>query len=113
MNSIFDSGVEAGDIIHIQKGKYTFKCVCSCQICPEQWDVYIDEHVVGYLRLRWGYFKAAFPDASGEIIYETSRILGDGCFDNGKERMREMKRAIKAIHKEVKKLERYVPSPEV
>jgi len=111
MSDIFDWGHEPGDTLEFNRGKYTYRCVMSCPVCPEQWDVFIDEHTVGYLRLRHGYFQARFPDYLGECVYETSKIFGDGTFYNRQERMREMKRAIKFIHREVKKKERYVPEP--
>jgi hypothetical protein len=104
---------DAGDEFIIKRGKYGYRCVMTCAVCPEQYDVFIDEHVVGYLRLRHGFFQARFPDFSGECVYETSKIFGDGTFYNKEERMRELKRAIKYINREVKKKERYVPDPTV
>ena len=113
MSDIFDWGHEPGDTLEFNRGKYTYRCVMSCPVCPEQWDVFIDEHTVGYLRLRWGHFKAVFPDHTGDIVYETTRITGDGAFGSVKERQREIKKAIKFIHREVKKKERYVPDSAV
>jgi hypothetical protein len=109
MGDIFDWDNDPGEIMEFKRGKYTYRCVLTCPVCPEQWDVFIDEHVVGYLRLRWGHFKAIFPDYAGEIVYETTKITGDGTFGDVKERQRELKRAIRFIHREVKKKERYVP----
>lgn len=100
---------DAGDEIVIRRGKYNYRCVMTCPVCPEQYNVYIDEHLVGYMRLRHGYFQARFPDGLGECVYETSKVFGDGVFYNKEERMRELKRAIKYINREVRKKERYVP----
>lgn len=47
--------------------------------CPEQYDAYIGERVVGYLRLRHGHFRVDYPDCGGETIYEAAPH-GDGEF---------------------------------
>ena len=107
LSDFFDN--DAGDEVIIRRGKYDYRCVCTCSMCPEQYDVFIEEYLVGYLRLRHGFFQARFPDVNGEVVYETSKIYGDGGFYNKEERMRELKRAIKFIHREVKKKEKYVP----
>lgn len=74
--------------------------VCTCGACPEQYDVFDSKgHQVGYFRLRWGYFRADYPDAGGETVYE-SRTIGDGVFDDD-ERIIELKNAIRAIKKKM------------
>jgi len=115
LNEMIDNFFEydAGDEIVIRRGKYNYRCVMTCRVCPEQYDVYIGEYLVGYLRLRHGTFEARFPDSLGESVYETDKIYGDGCFYGREERMRELKRAIKYINREVKKKERYVPDATV
>lgn len=73
---------------------YTLKCVCGA--CPEAYDVFDEEgSQVGYLRLRHGWFRADYPVANGEIVYE-SRPNGDGVFEEG-ERMEEITKAVRAI----------------
>jgi hypothetical protein len=52
----------------------------TCGACPEQYDAFIGDRKVGYLRLRHGYFSVEFPDCDGETVYETHTI-GDGVFD--------------------------------
>lgn len=52
------------------------KLVQTCGACPEQYDGYLGEQIVGYLRLRHGYFYA---ECYGEIVYE-ARPAGDGIF---------------------------------
>lgn len=75
-------------------GDYILKCTCPA--CPEQYDVYTqDKQLVGYLRLRHGYFRADVPYCGGETIYE-SYPRGDGIFDED-ERIPELTNAVKAI----------------
>lgn len=52
----------------------------TCGACPEQYDAFVGDQQVGYLRLRHGYFRVEFPDVNGETVYETATI-GDGIFD--------------------------------
>jgi hypothetical protein len=52
----------------------------SCGACPEQYDAYLGPNLVGYLRLRHGYFSVCCPDAAGEEVYEAYTV-GDGMFD--------------------------------
>jgi len=48
--------------------------------CPEQYDAFIgNKKLVGYLRLRHGYFRVDVPDCGDETIY-TAKPKGDGCF---------------------------------
>lgn len=48
----------------------------TCGACPEQYDVKKDGKIVGYIRLRWGYLRADYPDCGGETIYNAT--IGDG-----------------------------------
>ena len=48
----------------------------TCGACPEQYDVYFNGKIIGFLRLRHGYFRAEYKD---RIVYEASTI-GDGSF---------------------------------
>lgn len=73
---------------------YTLKCICGA--CPEAYEVFDhDGNQVGYLRLRHGWFRADYPVANGEIVYE-SRPKGDGIFDED-ERMDEITKAVRAL----------------
>lgn len=79
-------------------GDYTLKCTCPA--CPEQYDVFTQTEpgvieLVGYLRLRHGYFRADVPCCGGETVY-TTNTKGDGIFDED-ERIPELTNAIKAI----------------
>lgn len=79
---------------------YTLKCICGA--CPEAYEVFDSKgNQVGYLRLRHGWFRADYPVANGEIVYE-SHPKGDGIFDEG-ERMDELARAVMALKARSKK----------
>ena len=47
--------------------------------CPEQYDVFVGEECVAYLRLRHGWFRADCP--LGHTVYETEDVMGDGLFE--------------------------------
>ena len=67
----------------------------TCGACPEQYDVYKDGEICGYLRLRHGHFSVDYPDCGGETIY-TASPNGDGIFDED-EREFYLMEAVKAI----------------
>ena len=69
----------------------------TCFAFPEQYDVYIGDEQVGYLRLRHGEFYADYPECGGETVY-TASPNGDGIFDLD-ERMQYLTAAIDAIDK--------------
>lgn len=54
--------------------------VQTCYACPEQYDVFLEGKQIGYLRLRHGYFRADYPDHTGETVYDANPI-GDGIFE--------------------------------
>jgi hypothetical protein len=62
---------------------------------PEQYDAFLDDRQVGYLRLRHGQFRVDCPDLGGEIVYE-SEPAGDGMFEDD-ERETELTKAKAAI----------------
>jgi hypothetical protein len=73
---------------------FVLRCICGA--CPEAYEVFDAEgNQVGYLRLRRGWFRADYPKANGEIVYE-SRPKGDGVFDD-EERMEELTKAVRAL----------------
>lgn len=75
------------------------KCelVATCGACPEQYDVFKGKRQIGYLRLRHGYFYAAYPDHGGEVVYH-AYPRGDGCFQDD-ERAFYLAEAVKALKK--------------
>jgi len=54
--------------------------VMTCGACPEQYDAFIGEEKVGYLRLRHGHFTVTCPDYDGQLVYD-AQPKGDGVFD--------------------------------
>lgn len=73
------------------------RLICTCQACPEQYDVFdeISTKKIGYLRLRHGVFRADVPDCGDETIY-MSNTVGDGTFEES-ERIPELTKAVNAI----------------
>lgn len=55
------------------------RLVRTCGACPEQYDVFLGEEYIGYMRLRHGWFRAEYK---GTIVYQ-ARPDGDGCFECG------------------------------
>jgi hypothetical protein len=52
----------------------------TCDACPEQYDAFLDGQLVGYLRLRHGYFSVECPNSGGELVY-SAYPYGDGIFE--------------------------------
>lgn len=75
------------------------KLIQTCGACPEQYDAMYNGKIVGYLRLRHGYFQVRYPSASGELIFEAN-TRGDGIFDSG-EREEYLEAAKDAIKKKL------------
>jgi plasmid stability protein len=71
------------------------RLVRTCFACPEQYDAFIGEEKVGYLRLRHGHFRVECPDVWGEMVYDASP-KGDGIFDDD-ERVEHLQAAREAI----------------
>lgn len=71
----------------------------TCDACPEQYDVFDGDKMVGYVRLRWGHLSVTCPDVGGDVVYEAT--IGtdgwDGCFEDEAQRMLHMKLAEAAI----------------
>lgn len=69
--------------------------------CPEQYDAYYGEEAVpcAYFRLRNGIFNVRVPDVEGHVVYETTDIVGDGCFDNEQERSAQLLAGVTAVEK--------------
>lgn len=53
----------------------------TCFACPEQYDAFIGDIQVGYLRLRHGRFRVEVPDVGGQTVYEASTD-GHGIFED-------------------------------
>jgi len=75
--------------------------VQTCGACPEQYDAYIEDKKVGYLRLRHGCFYACCPYPSSVSDFDTLRVyeantMGDGAFED-EERDLHLAKAVAAI----------------
>ena len=57
------------------------RLVQTCGACPEQYDAFIGDELVGYLRLRHGYFTVQYQSPSGELVY-SAEPQGDGSFED-------------------------------
>lgn len=73
--------------------------VQTCGACPEQYDAYLDGKLIGYLRLRHGYFNVRYPDAGGESVYD-AHPKGDGIFEY-EERQIYLNNAKKALYDKI------------
>ena len=74
------------------------RLVETCFACPEQYDAFIGDEQVGYLRLRHGFFTVEVPDAGGrEVLCEQPD--GDGRFTD-EERDLYLNAAVAAILEE-------------
>lgn len=58
--------------------KKDIELIETCSACPEQYDAVISGEIVGYLRLRHGYFYAE-TTYNDQRVYECTTI-GDGIF---------------------------------
>lgn len=77
---------------------FGYQLVQTCGACPEQYDVFLNDKQVGYLRLRHGWFRADAPNCGGETVYQ-SYPVGDGIFDTQEERDIELRKAVLALQK--------------
>ena len=70
------------------------RLVQTCEAFPEQYDAYApDGNIVGYLRLRWGYFTVYCPDCEGAEVYCDESVNGWGYFFSNKERKKGLRKA--------------------
>jgi len=59
----------------------------TCAICPEQYDVFYNEKMVAYIRLRWGRLTVECPDIRGKLVFHHQFKDGwKGGFDSEEER---------------------------
>lgn len=72
----------------------------TCAMCPEQYDA-VDEfgNIVGYLRMRWGWFLVYCPDVDTDAtVYEHQyQNAYLGAFPSNSERKKHLRRAKAAI----------------
>lgn len=72
-----------------------FKLVKTCNCSPEQYDVFVGDMKVGYIRCRWGQVTVQCPSVGGEVVYQAI-TEGYGSFTND-ERDIHLDASIKAI----------------
>ena len=81
------------------------RLVKTCGACPEQYDAFLGEEFIGYLRLRHGYFRADYRgNGADDTVYESSP-RGDGCFASEEERVIHLNNACRVLlqrHEEAK-----------
>lgn len=76
---LFDSFQDETNVVQDQTIEgLEFKA--TCYGCPEQYDVFLENEQVGYVRLRHGTLRVDYPSHSGETILETEGVEGDGIF---------------------------------
>ena len=46
----------------------------TCSMCPEQYDVFLEDRQVGYIRVRWGGMWVSCPRAGGEMVYHNPDV---------------------------------------
>ena len=71
------------------------RLVKTCDCSPEQYDAYIGDMRVGYIRVRWGQITVTCPWVGGEVVY-SSMTDGYGSLAEH-ERARHLSNARKAI----------------
>jgi hypothetical protein len=71
----------------------------TCDACPEQYDVFLDGKMVGYVRLRWSCLTAESPYVFGDTVYEHEFGEGlQGCFDSDEQRNYHLELIAKALY---------------
>ena len=74
-----------------------YRLECTCGACPEQYDVFDEsETIVGYMRLRHGYFYTECPYTE-TVVYETTDLRGDGIFYDEDERQYHLRAGIQKL----------------
>lgn len=91
-----------------------FKLTCSA--FPEQYDVFKNRKIVGYVRLRHGTLRCDYPECGGETIYEKIFDSRIGMFENNFQKVRELNKIAtiinKVLSKKETKMKKYLKSVE-
>ena len=77
----------------------TLRFEMTCMACPEQYDVFDGDKLVGYVRLRYSNLNVQCPNAGGDTVYsaEIGESGWDGCFFDDAQREVHLKLAEAAI----------------
>lgn len=84
------------------KNQSGVRLVLTCPSHPEQYEAFLHDRQVGYLRLRHGMFRVDYPDAGGETIFE-ALPQGDDMFTDD-ERDSYLNMAVSAIEQKLARL---------
>ncbi len=77
--------------------------VLTCEYCPEQYDVFWNEMMVGYMRLRHGNLTVECPDVFDELVYSHKFENCDGNFTNESVRLEHLSLAAQAVFEWLKR----------
>lgn len=70
--SFVDNYDELGNLLQAEIDKIADKIRldCTCGACPEQYDMFIDDTQIGYIRYRWGYLACRPCNNDGMIDWD-------------------------------------------
>jgi hypothetical protein len=57
------------------------RLVKKCDFCPEQYNVFNDTELVGFIYLRNGFMYVECPDSGGDVVY-SAYPKGEGRFES-------------------------------
>ena len=87
-----------------------FILIMTSLACPEQYDVFLDEKQVGYLRMRHRHFYCDFEECGGKRLLD-AYLAGDwGRFQTERQRDMMLRQALTAIAKELGRKEKFTYS---
>ena len=71
------------DVNQFMKVLDDYKLVQTCGACPEQYDMFYNGKLIGYLRLRNGNFTVRYygNDIEGELVYQATLDHDYGAFE--------------------------------
>lgn len=72
--SFVDNYDELGNLLQAEIDKIAdnIRLECTCGACPEQYDMFIDDTQVGYIRYRWGYLACRPCNSDGTIDWNNT-----------------------------------------
>ena len=74
----------------------------TCFACPEQYDVFLEDAWVGYIRLRHSWFLVTCPDYNKVFLEEkVDEGQHTGIFEDEEQRQEYLEKAVKAIHENI------------
>lgn len=75
----------------------------TCEACPEQYDIIVDDEQLAYVRLRWGHLQVFAPNYDIEhrnviMEYMWHDEPYKGAFDDDTERRKFMEQILGTVH---------------